>query len=384
MDAERILVVDDEQGIREGCRRVLAPEGYEVDTAATLAEAAARLEAGRYHLILLDVMLPDGRGIELLEAIRRTDPDTVVAIITGYATVELAVEAIQEGAYDFLSKPFNGDVLLLTVRQGLERRRLAIEARRGVEAERRAAELAHQKGEMERLDKFKSAFMLMVAHELRAPVAAAGSLLRTLYHGMAGELTEPQRQVIGRLEARNAELLDLVNDLLALAASKAQEPEGALEAVRLGAVLDRVIERVRDEAAEKGIGLGFEGAGNPAEVRASTDGLSLIFGNLIGNAVKYTPPGGKVSVAMTSEGGRVRVRVIDSGIGILPEDQARLGEEFFRAANAKATGITGTGLGLSIVRHNLDRFGGEMSIQSEVGRGTTVTVTFPCCESGTT
>jgi signal transduction histidine kinase len=381
MDTGRILVIDDEQGIREGCRRVLAPEGYQVDAASSLREGTERLAAGGYDLVLLDVMLPDGRGVDLLETIRRRDPDTVVAIITGYATVELAVDAIRQGAYDFLSKPFNGDVLLLTVRQGLERRRLAIDARRGAEAERRASELTRDKQEMERLDAFKSAFMLTVAHELRSPVAAAQSLLRTLLRGVAGDLNEQQRQVLSRVEVRNAELLDLVNDLLALAASKTYEPEGPLEAVPLAGVLERVIDQARDAADEKGVELIYRGGDAAGGIRATADGLALVFGNLIGNAVKYTPSGGKVEVEAIPDGERIRIRVTDTGIGIEPEDQARLGEEFFRASNAKSAGITGTGLGLSIVRHTLDRFGGEMSIQSELGHGTVVTVTFPCCGS---
>jgi signal transduction histidine kinase len=383
MDTGRLLVVDDEAGIREGCRRVLEPEGYRVEMAANLVEARLRLMGPPFELVLLDVMLPDGRGIELLEDIQRRDPDTVVAIITGYATVELAVEAIQRGAYDFLSKPFNGDVLLLAVRRGLEHRRLAIEARRGAEAEQRAAELTRDKQEMERLDQFKSAFMLTVAHELRAPVAAAQSLLKTLLGNITGDLTEQQRDVLGRIQARNAELLDLVNDLLALAASKTFEPE-ALEDVPLTSVLDRVVEQFRDEAAAQKVELGCERDAADVRIRATADGLALIFGNLIGNAIKYTPAGGKVSVGVSSRDQRIQVRVSDTGIGIQPEDQPRLGEEFFLAENAKASGITGTGLGLSIVRHNLDRFGGDMSIQSAVGRGTTVTITLPCCGSNPT
>ena len=114
------------------------------------------------------------------------------AIITGYATVELAIEAIQQGAYDFLSKPFTGDLLLLTVGRGLERRRLSIDARRMHEVEAQAAESRRARDEMERLDRFKSAFMLTVAHELRSPVSAAQSLLRTLLHGAAGEVNEQQ------------------------------------------------------------------------------------------------------------------------------------------------------------------------------------------------
>ena len=94
----RILVVDDEQGIRDGCQRVLGPEGYAVEAVGTVAEGRTAIRSNRYDLVLLDVMMPDGRGIDLLEDIRQRDPDCVTAIITGYATVELAVEALKAGA----------------------------------------------------------------------------------------------------------------------------------------------------------------------------------------------------------------------------------------------------------------------------------------------
>ena len=126
----KILVIDDELGIRQGCRRVLGPQGFIVETAATLQEGVQKVQAGDFDLVLLDVMLPDGRGINLLATIRERDPDTVPVIITGYATVEMAVNAIKQGAYDFISKPFTSDLLLMTVNQGLEKRRLSRETRR--------------------------------------------------------------------------------------------------------------------------------------------------------------------------------------------------------------------------------------------------------------
>jgi len=301
----------------------------------------------------------------------------VIAIITGYATVELAIEAIQQGAYDFLSKPFTGDLLLLTVRRGLERRRLSIDARRMHEAEAQAVDLRRAQEELERLDRFKSAFMLTVAHELRSPVSAAQSLLRTLLHGVAGEVNVQQRDLLKRMEARLAELLDLVNDLLALAASKTYEPDRPLQVVALDEVLEQVIARARDEAQGKGVELVYRSGEGGCRVRGTADGLAMILGNLIGNAVKYTPAGGKVEVEVSTQGPAAGVRVRDTGMGIPPDDLTRLGEEFFRAGNAKASAITGTGLGLSIVRHNLSRLGGDMSFQSEVGRGTTVTVSIP-------
>ena len=161
MDSQaNILIVDDEPGIRIGCRRALEPAGYSVDEAGSFKQGQEKISAKIYDLILLDIMLPDGRGIDLLPAIVAMDPETVTIIVTGYATVEMAVNTIKHGAYDFISKPFTSDLLLLTVEQGLEKRRLSLEAQRVKQVETEAAELARQKAEAERLGAFKAQFAL--------------------------------------------------------------------------------------------------------------------------------------------------------------------------------------------------------------------------------
>ncbi|MEM2126433.1 MAG: response regulator, partial [Candidatus Methanosuratincola sp.] len=179
----RILVIDDEEGIRAGCRRALEPEGYVVETAVSGQEGLRRFREGNFDLVLIDVVLPDMRGVDLLKPILEKDPDAVCVIITGYATVELAVQAIRSGAYDFLSKPFTADVLRMTVAQGLERRRLSLEAKRLQKIEEEARELARAKEELERLDRFKTTFMWTVAHELRAPLNALQSFLLAILKG---------------------------------------------------------------------------------------------------------------------------------------------------------------------------------------------------------
>jgi signal transduction histidine kinase len=373
----RLLVIDDEQGIRDGCRRVLEPEGYRVETAGTIAAGKAAIAAGTFDLVLLDVMMPDGKGIDLLATIQRRDPDMVTAIITGYATVELAVEALKEGAYDFISKPFSGDLLLLTVERGLEKRRLSLEARRVREAEAQAAEAGRARDEMERLDRFKSAFMLTVAHELRSPVVGAQSLLRTLLKGLAGDLSEEQRQILDRVEVRHRELLDLINDLLTLAESRTAEPERPLVPVDLVSAVGQVVGRFREQAEAGGVTVRLEADPGPIPVTATPDGIGKVFGNLVGNAVKYTPRGGAVVVRINRASDNVAVSVRDSGIGIDPEALPRLGEEFFRASNAKSSGIGGTGLGLTIVQQHLARWGSRLEVESRLGQGSTFRVLFP-------
>jgi DNA-binding NtrC family response regulator len=120
----RILVVDDELGIREGCRRALAPHGFEVDTAENGPTGLRKLREGRFDVLLLDAMMPGMSGLEVWQQAQQLDPDLICIIITGYATVELAVQATREGAHDFIAKPFTSELLLQVINRQLERRQL--------------------------------------------------------------------------------------------------------------------------------------------------------------------------------------------------------------------------------------------------------------------
>jgi len=378
----RILIIDDDEGIRKGCCRVLQPQEYSVETADSFRVGLQKIQDGQYDLILLDVMMPDGQGVDLLEPILARDPEAVSILITGYATVELAVEAIKRGAYDFIAKPFTAQMLLMTVEQGLQKRRLSMEARRLQDIERQAAELAQAKEQAERLQEFKSTFATLVAHELRAPVGASQSLVRTLLHGLAGDLNEKQTDILKRVELRLDALLALVNDLLTLAASKSLEAEKPLQPVSVRSVLQHVLERFQDTAMEKQVTLQNLIPDQNLTVQATEDGLDTILSNLLGNAIKYTPSGGSVRVEVAVKNNCVSVSVIDTGIGISGNDLAQLGNEFFRAQNAKQQGFPGTGLGLSIVKTFVQRFGGEMEIKSLEGEGTTVMINLPRLEEG--
>jgi two-component system, sensor histidine kinase and response regulator len=372
-----ILVIDDELGIREGCRRVLEPSGFNVETAATLQEGLDQIRSHEFDVVLLDVMMPDGRGFDLLDPIREKDPDTIPIIITGYATVELAVEAIKAGAYDFISKPFSPDILRLTVNQGLERRQLSLAAKRLAVIEEESAELAQAKREAERLSEFKTAFTFKVAHELRAPVAGAISLIRPLMRGLAGQLNERQQDILTRIDNRLDILLELVNDLLDLAATKTVISQEALENITLQPIIQEVLDRLSVEADAKKISITIEEPAGNLTVKATKKGLSTIFSNVLGNAIKYTPEAGCVQVRIAGNDGRVLVLVSDTGLGIPAEDLPRIGDEFFRAKNVRRSAVAGTGLGLSIVKELMNNFGGSIGIDSVEGQGTTISLQWP-------
>jgi len=372
---ERILVIDDEAGIRAGCQRALTPQGYQVKVAASGQEGLAKLRGDGFALVLLDVMMPDVRGIDLLEPILAHDPDVVCIIITGFATVELAVEAMKRGAYDFISKPFSADNLLLTVEKGLETRRLQKEARRLQRIEKEARRLSQEKAMLEELDRVKSVFMRTTAHELRAPIAAIQSYLTVILQGYAS--LEEQRPMLERAAQRASELLDLVADLLNLARLKELKTEPKKQEVSLEEILDDVLSLHTPEAEEKQITLELETRPCPPVI-ANPAHIKQLWTNLISNAIKYTPAGGRVAVRLFPEDeGAVVGEVEDTGIGIAKEDLPNLFKEFSRTDQAKALTQHGTGLGLSIVKQIVQRYNGHIRVESELGEGTRFTFRLP-------
>ncbi|MBI3763570.1 MAG: HAMP domain-containing histidine kinase [Chloroflexi bacterium] len=240
-----------------------------------------------------------------------------------------------------------------------------------------AIENAMSYGELRRAEEIKSQFVRAVTHELRSPVTASQSLLRTVTRDLAGGLNDLQREVLGRLSNRLDSLQLLIDDLLDLAAGKVEGLEAALAPVSIEAAVLSVIERVSAQAQEKTIDMEVNYVPRGLTVMASEDGLGRIFLNLIGNAVKYTPPGGRVRVTLEQCGDEAVVTVADTGMGVPEVDLPHLFEEFFRGSNVKQAGVTGTGLGLTIVKDLVDRYRGRISVTSKAGEGTTFTVTLP-------
>ena len=242
-----------------------------------------------------------------------------------------------------------------------------------------AVDAADRVYELERIEASKSKFIRVATHELRSPVAVAQSLVRTVLKGYAGPVDELQQDIFDRIGGRLDFLESLVNDLLDLAAGKAPELEEEEGPVVLNTSVRRTLLLIEPRAEEKGISLTFHRCREELAVWGTDGGLDRIFVNLIGNAIKYTPPQGRVTVSVSCGGGIGRVEVADTGIGIPEESLPHLFEEFFRAPNARDLEV-GTGLGLAIVKDLVARYRGTIDVTSEVGQGTRFTVTFPIYE----
>lgn len=354
-----ILVVDDEQVVLNSCRAILSEHGYEIETAQS-GEEGLRLVAGRcFDVALIDLKMPGMPGTEFLGKIKEVSPETINIIITGFATVETAVDAMKKGAFDYVCKPFTPEELEIVVEKGIETRLL-----------RRAADEA---------EKEKERFVLTIYHQLKSPVGIIQGYLKNLLEGEPAD--EPQRiAVLHRCLKRADTLRQLLEDLLSLSRLQARKLEQDMKVVGVGDVLNEVVECWRVRTQEKGIKLQLDLEGDLPPVKGDKEQLAHLFGNLIDNAIRYNRENGAVEIRAARNQEDVRVEVSDTGIGVAEQDVPRIFDEFYRCQTDETRMIPGTGLGLSIVQRIVETHGGRVDVDSEVGKGTTFTVRLPVCE----
>jgi PAS domain S-box-containing protein len=326
--------------------RVLHPDDR-VRVGTTFAEARERREAVvcEYRIIRPDgslVWVNDDAGIAY-------DDDGTALYIQGYMADVTARKNTEEK---------------------LEEARLAVHAEHAQVLELERA----QNERLRELDVMKDEFVALVSHELRTPLTAVQGYTELVLDGTAGELNDEQRSMLMAVDRSSARLFRLINDLLFVAQVNAGTLTVALEDVDLASVAREAIDDARPRAAAADVSLEFESALTPT-VKADRVRLGQVFDNLISNAIKFTPPGGRVRLTISMVGEEAIVVVTDSGMGMTAEDQQRLFTRFFRTKAAAK--IQGTGLGLSITKAIVDAHHGSISVESEVGTGTSFTFTVP-------
>jgi signal transduction histidine kinase len=229
---------------------------------------------------------------------------------------------------------------------------------------------------LRRLDAERTRFMTLVTHELRAPINTIHTCVELAIAGYASP--EKVRDIMERVKRRTAELSELISDLLRLARAREEASrDEQMVLVQPAEVLQSVVELMVAEANSKDLFLSVDIEAGLAPVRASPDRLKLVWTNLVSNAIKYTEPGGIVAVSLKQNAEELVGTVRDTGIGITPEDQERVFEEFYRAENARVVSPDGTGVGLAIVQRIIENWGGSVSVESELGLGSKFTLVLP-------
>jgi two-component system sensor histidine kinase/response regulator len=355
-----VLVIDDEEFMRDSCSQVLAKDGYRPETAENGTIGIEKVQNVHPDIVLVDLKMPGNSGFDVLDSIREYDPNIISIVITGYATVESAVEAMKKGAYDFLPKPFTPDQLRLIIKRGLERRRLILET----ESLRREKKLMEEN------------FITMVSHQLRSPLGTIAQYFEVILGGMAGKVEPKQEEMLSKARNRLEKLMELINDWLDLARMNRGQIVDRFKPLSLKKVLESIVEFMQPSAQKENISLELAPFTGNDSIEGDEETLAQVFSNLISNAIKYNKPNGRIRVSISEKEESLNVDVEDTGIGIPEESLPYIFDQFYRVKSDKEIKSRGTGLGLSIVKKIVEAHGGTIQVSSEFGKGSTFTVSL--------
>jgi signal transduction histidine kinase len=424
-----LLVVDDEESVAITMGAILEMDGYQVSISTSGADAMRKLREAEFDLVLTDLRLDDIDGLSIVSEVLRLHPDTVSIILTGFASLESAIKALREGAYDYLIKPCDVEELRAVVARGIERRQLGVELKARLveleqanstihelnrnlqvrideataELQQRMAELARANAEiadlyrnsqehveqLQQLDRLKSRFLSMASHELKTPLTSISGLSQVLLRRMKRRLeqgappkqewSDEQHAHVDRLELLNsqtARLGRLVDELLDVSRIESGKVDFRWAEVDLAELVTEVANRLQMTTAMHTIEVDLDGAVGRS-VSADRDHLEQVLDNLVTNAIKFSPEGGTIRVLLRDSQESVVLSVQDPGVGIPPTQLEAIFGLFYQAEDPVSRRSGGMGLGLYISKEIVTRHGGQIWAESAPDQGSTFNVMLP-------
>lgn len=333
---------------------------FEVLEAGTGAEGIDIIDKEQPEILLLDNKLPDIQGVEVLEYVKSKQYDIVVVMITSYASLELAVKATRDGAFDFIPKPFTPQEIRASIENITKQIFL-----------KRMTQTLNSTGKQIRFQ-----FLSVLSHELKAPLNAIDGYLKMMRERQFGESVDAYDEMIDRSIERIKGMRTLILDLLDLTKIESGKPTQKLQEVDIRKIVQLAIDTIRPYAIQKDVDLYLNNR-EPIIIKADPGEIEIIMNNLISNAVKYNKTGGRVDVFLEKQPETVRISVSDTGIGMSDDDKIKIFEDFVRIKTQKTRNITGSGLGLAIVRKIVDMYHGTIEVQSLPEQGSTFIITLP-------
>jgi signal transduction histidine kinase len=429
MPSGKLLVVDDEESVAITMGAILEMDGYDVEMATSGADALRKVGETTFDLVLTDLRLDDADGLTIVGEVCRQQPDTVSIILTGYASLESAIKALREGAYDYLIKPCDVDELRAVVARGIERRQLGLQLKarlieleaanttihelnrdlqRRIDAataalQQRMDDLARANEEiatlyrgaqehvkqLQELDQLKSRFLSMASHELKTPLTSISGLAQVLVRRMRRRLDqgapdsqtwhEEQQAHLERLDLLNsqtARLGRLVDELLDVSRIESGKLEFHWKPIAIGDLVQQVADRIQLTTSTHQIRVDLARARGTA-LTADPDHLEQVLDNLVSNAIKFSPEGGTIDVRVREQPEIVELSVHDPGVGIPKNQLEAVFGLFYQAEDPVSRRTGGMGLGLYISKEIITRHGGRIWAESEPGHGTTFYVALP-------
>ncbi|MCP5099404.1 MAG: hybrid sensor histidine kinase/response regulator [Chloroflexi bacterium] len=369
-----ILVVDDNVVIRQILRAALEKDGHVIKTVTSGREALRQLNHKPYDLVLLDVVMPDIDGIELLEIMQHDKTLSLipVIIISGDDQMESTIRCIELGAIDYLGKPINMILLKARVQVCLQKKRFQDQAILYQQ------ELEKMYGTLQKANEMKSDFVAFVAHELRSPLSSLWAYKDLLPR--FGQLSPKQESLLQNMNHSLERMRLLVTDLDDISRIEQGNLTLNFSSVHVHKIIHAVVADEKHHIVKKAQIVTINVPEGLPFVYADQDRLVQILINLVNNAVKYTPISGQIhitAVPSPQDPSFVQIAIKDSGIGIPESEQEKIFEKYFRVESSMTEEIPGSGLGLNIVHSLIEKHGGSIWVESKARQGSTFFFTLP-------
>ena len=353
-----ILVVDDEEIIRDLCSRAL--KDYRVLQADNGRDALQILNHEHVDLLLVDVMMPIMNGLDLLQQVKDRDAEQLVIVMTGYADKDIILRALKARADDFIQKPINLLQLKTSIAQALEKKALRRELI-----------------QLKQLDRLKSDFLGLVSHKLRTPTTSISLFIQNLANGTITKDDQGFALTVDEIRKESEYLAYLIQDLLYYSDIILQNSQSKTSREDLKEIINTLANAKRPTLGQNKQILRTELTGDWPFFSVDRRRIELALGAILDNAIKFTQPGGEISLSGVLSERELSLTISDNGPGIAPEEKGKIFEKFYQVDPHNTGQIRGFGLGLFYARQFVMDHGGDISLDSTVGKGTTVTIRLP-------
>jgi signal transduction histidine kinase len=367
-----VLLVDDDVNILETAKDILEEAHYVVDTASNGAAALKLLGEKQFNVVVVDFQLPDSTGLELARKIRELNEHSCVILMTGHASLEMAVKAIQEAVYDYLIKPVDPAQLQRTIEKALEKQRLSLENKQLLR------DLQQTNEAIAKLDSLKSKMLTVMSHDLRTPLSSIRGYSELLKSGVKGKLTEVQKKVLDVAIQESDHLNGLIGDLLDLASIDAGRLKLETRKMAFEDIMNKVAQRVRMPSEMKEIPVDVSLSTGPATVEVDNHRMIQVLSNVIRSSIKQAPRGGRVFVNAVEKEGMIEMTISHAGQGFTTDQLNALLSSNHAASDSNGSQLDGFRIGFAIAREIMRAHNGDLGIESPgIDKGTTFRVRLP-------
>jgi signal transduction histidine kinase len=372
----KVLIIEDEPDVRESYIDMLTMLGYEVDSADNGVSGLDKLNNNKFDIVITDLNMPRMNGLETLRHIKKKDIDTEVIVVTGFATIENAIGAMKQGAFDYITKPVSMEHVKIVLNKCMQK----------IQARRENKKLRTLNAQLSELNELKDKFITITNHEMRTPLAVLKGYLDLMDMELEHQNNQDVNEYLQIISSTVDEMVEMIDDMHNLSNLHNSRIKTKMILVNSNELVTEIFNEMHALFKRRNVNLSIKNTSKDFFVLADRKELKRAIRELVQNALKFTNSDGKVSisVAHVSLNKQIFIAIADTGIGI-PNDKLRLiFEPFYEVQDVmhhstSKTGFMGSGIGvgLSLSKEIVESFGGEIVVESTPGKGSVFTIILP-------